>query len=277
MIRWLVLAATLFLALPAQGQIALDATAHPGGAPVSGTQDHVTSGNTLASASFSTAAGARVVVAKLFADGGNASWPATLSGCSLSWTLRVSSISATFLNASGVAIYTAFASGALSGCVVTATYANAATVGATHTSAIYVWALSNSPAFTSDTAVIGNSANALNESTTAAMSLTVTPAATGSWLFGVWSHTNDGVTPTAAANTSAFDGTFTPTGSDRAVIGRFKSAGTVTTTTAASPVTFGCSTSNTFYYMAALELRTSNIAAGGATIYGRRGTRGAGQ
>lgn len=258
-------------------QLALDGTAHPTGVPVSGTQDHVTSGSTLASASFSTLAGSRVLVVKLFADGGNAVFPATLSGCSLTWTQRVSSISTTFLNQSGVAIYTAFASSALVACVVTVTYANAATVGATHTSAIYIWALSNTPSFTSDTAVIGNSASALNESTTATMSLTVTPAATGSWLFGLWSHTNDGVTPTAAANTSAFDGTFAPSGSDRAVVGRFKSAGTVTTTTAASPVTFGCSSSNTFYYMTALEIRTTNIAAGGTATYGHRGTRGAGQ
>lgn len=258
-------------------QLALDATAHPGGAPVSGTQDHVTSGNTLASASFSTAAGARVVVAKLFADGGNAVFPATVSGCSLTWTQRVSGISTTFLNSTGVAIYTAFASSTLSGCVVTATYANAATVGQTHTSGIYVWALSSTPAFTGDTAVIGDVQNAVNDSTTATMNLTETPVKTGSWLFGIWSHANNGVAPTADANTSAFDATFAPTGSDRVAVGRYKTSGSVATTTASTPVTFGCSSSNTFFYLASLELEIGAAAGGSTPIYGRRGTRGAGQ
>lgn len=258
-------------------QLALDATAHPGGAPISGTQDHVTTGNTLAATAFSTAAGARVLVAKLFADGGNASWPATLSGCSLSWTLRVSAISTTFLNDSGVAIYTAFASGTLTSCTVTATYANAATGGATHTSALYLWALSSTPAFTDDNSVIGDSKQSLNESTTATMNLTPSPVKTGSWLFGVWSHTNNGVTPTADSNTSAFDGTFTPSGSDRVVVGRYKTSGTVATATAATPVTFGCSSSNTFYYLSALEIEVATAAGGTTPIYGRRGARGAGQ
>lgn len=246
--------------------ISLDTTAHPANAPITATQDHVTSGSTSATGTFSTGGANRVAVAALFADGGNAVWPATFAGGGLTWTLRPSAISTTFLNDSGAAIYTAYASGTLTNQTLTATFANAATGGATHITDICLfWLVNSGTAFSGDSAVIGANATAVNESTTATMNLTITPTGTGSWLFGMWTHTNDGVTPTADANTTPFDSSFAPTGSDRAVFGRYKTSGAVATTTASTPVTFGCSTSNTFYYMVALEIM---VPSGGSALTG---------
>jgi glucuronoarabinoxylan endo-1,4-beta-xylanase len=230
--------------------IALDTTAHPAGAAITAAADAAS--NTLTTAAFSSAAGGRVLVAKVFGDCGTPPFPVTVSGAGLTWTQRKTGISTVFSNASGVAIWTAFAPSALTTQTVTATF-QAVGASTLHCSmSVEVWA-DNAVGFTSDTAVIGASANLVDDSgSNVAVHTSITPQATGSVLTGVWSTVNDGLGLTADANTSAFD--FSRNTTDSTSFGKYKVSGSLATTTAGVAVTFGSSTSNAFDYAAAIEI-----------------------
>lgn len=231
--------------------IQLDTTAHPLGAAITAAGD-VASGNpNLTSPTFSSLAGNRWLVVSLFADSGSAPFPVTVSGAGLSWAQVKSAISTTFLNASGVAQWMAFASGALVAQTVTAAFQN--NTSTLHYSMDVKVLFDDAAGFTS-TSPLGASASLVDDSgSNVSVNLTVTPAATGSWLIGAFSTTNDGAGLTADSNTSAFD--FTRFTTDSTAFGRYKVAGAVATTTASTPVTFGASTSNAFDYCCAIEIK----------------------
>lgn len=233
--------------------IALDTTAHPLGAAITAAGD-VASGNpNLTTAAFSTLAGNRWLVVAVFADaGGNPPFPVTVSGAGLTgWVQVASGISSIFTNASGVAIWMAFASGTLVAQTVTAAFQNN---NSTLHYSMNVWVtFENATGFTA-ASPLGATASLVDDSgTNVPVNLTVTPQATGSWLLGVFSEVNDGAGLTADSNTSAFD--FTRFTTDSTAFGRYKVAGTVATTSAATPVAFGSSTNNAFVYCCAIELR----------------------
>lgn len=238
--------------------IALDATAHPLGAAITAAGDVAAGNPNLVSPSFSTLAGNRWIVVKVFADTGTTAFPVTVSGAGLSWTQVATGISTTFLNASGTAIWIAFASAALVAQTVTAAFQN--NTGTLHYSMDVEALFENATGFTS-TSPLGATASLVDDSgSSVPVRLSITPQATGSWLSGVWSTVNDGAGLTADSNTSAFDSTRFTT--DSTAFGRYKTSGTVATTTAATPVTFGASTSNAFDYCCAIELKLPGTSPG---------------
>lgn len=234
--------------------IALDTTAHPLGAAITAAGD-VASGNpNLTTSAFSTLAGNRWLVAAVFADaGGNPPFPVTVSGAGLSWSQVASGISTVFSNSSGVAIWMAFASSTLVAQTVTAGFQNN---NSTLHYSMEVWVTFEGATGFTSTSPLGATASLVDDTgSNVTVNLTVTPQATGSWLLGVFSEVNDGAGITADSNTSAFD--FTRFTTDSTAFGRYKVAGTVATTAAATPVTFGATTSNAFVYCCAIELRLS--------------------
>lgn len=238
--------------------IALDATAHPAGAAITAAGDVGAGTPNLVSPSFSTAAGNRWIVVKVFADSGSPPFPVTVSGAGLSWSQVATGISTVFLNASGTAIWMAFASASLTTQTVTAAFQNNAST--LHYSMDVEALFENTSGFTS-TSPLGATASLVDDSgSNVSVHLTVTPQATGSWLSGAFSTVNDGAGLTADSNTSAFD--FTRFTTDSTAFGRYKVSGTVATTTASTPVTFGSSTSNAFDYCCAIEIK---LPAGGGS------------
>lgn len=249
----------------ARADIAFDTTANPAGAPVAGTDDNVFSGNTTTTASFSTAGGNRLLLALVFGDTGLAIFPATVSGASLTWTLRASTISTTFLNDSGVAIYSAYASSTVSSATVTVTWANAATPDARRSSAIYVLALTGTP--TTESASFGNSGGLIDDSgNPQTINATVNVSHTGSWLLGIFSIADQHSTnPVPDASTTAGATKIFATG-DSLLVGYFAS----NPTSATGNQTIGSSAVDGFPYTIALEI----LAAGSAAASGTSGMMG---
>lgn len=247
-----VLGIAAFLALPVRAAIGLDATAHPANAGnLTASHDFTSTWITISTPTFSTGAGPTLLVAMTATDGA-ASATTAITGAGLTWTKRVD-----FTSTWGAQIWTAFsASSALTSVAVTlnmaATVSQAALLG--------VIVLNGVPS--TEAACIGNTGGQFTV-TAATPNATVTPAATGSWLLGMFAQDFDTTTLAAATNTSAFDGTVAIAGGDYFAFGRFKSGGTVTTTTSGAPVTFGSSTAigGGDVYSVALEIK---VAAGSA-------------
>lgn len=134
-------------------------------------------------------------------------------------------------NGIGTAIYTAFsATGNLTSETITFT---CAVFG--QGMGINVTILNGVPA--TETACIGTPAGYSNLSTSQVVSQSITPSATGSWLIGVCYDDAVAITLSPNSSTSSFD--FTESTIDSWAWGRYKSSGTVTTTTALTPVLFG--------------------------------------
>lgn len=242
----------------AYGAIAFDTTANPGGAIIGATDDNVFSGNTTVTPSFSTAAGNRLLLAFLFADTGQAVYPAVVTGAGLTWTLRASTISTVFLNDFGVAIYSAFATSTVSSATVTATWANGATPDARRSSAVYIVALSGTP--TSEAACFGNSGGLIDDTGNPhVINATVNVSHTGSWLLGIFAVTSqDSTNLVADAATTAAANKIFATG-DSLLMGYFKNNPTVAT----GNQTFGSSATASFPVTIALEILAAGPAASG--------------
>jgi len=240
--------------------LALDTTAHPGG-----TANNITTNQSsgawqnMVSPAFSTGAGPLIVVMGVFADGTGAPYTAGgAASCTNCNTATVTKRVDQTVTTTGVQIWTFFsASAALTNATVTFT-ANANL--STQKAIINVWVIKGTPS--TEAGTIGNTGGAKdpNLATTGSsgtINATVTPAAGGSWLLGVFSEANDSTAITADSNTSAWDLHFnTFTGGDVAAFGRYKVSGTVATTSAGTPVTFGSSTADSFWSTAALEIKT---------------------
>lgn len=234
--------------------IALDSTAHPANAG-----NLLTAKNTgvafqnIVSPTFSTGAGPILLLAAVMGDGTPQPFPlASMTGASLTWTKRVDFTEAT--GGWGCQIWSAFsATGSLSSVAVTAALA---TSSSNQKGALWVIVL-NGVAST-EAASLGNTGgffDSVGASTT--VNATVTPAASGSWLVGLFGQSDNAATLTADANTSAFDATNAFTSSDWVGFGRYKTSGTVSITTASSAVTFGSSTASLFGFSAAIEVKAA--------------------
>jgi hypothetical protein len=266
------------LSAPADAALGIDATAHPGGVinNIVTTKTGVSSYSNAVTPSFSTGAGPILLVLQIYADGSFHPFPVTVAGASLTWTRRVTHVSSvTFPNDYGNEIWTAYsATGNLSAQTVTVTFAN--TSAANGPAGIQLAVITGVGA--TEAASIGNTGGFMDDSVSGvsqAVTATVTPTATGSWLIGLFCQSNDSTQLTADSNTSAFDFTRNTTdfnsSSDFAGFGRYKVSSTVATTTSGTPVTFGSSTSIIFGHSSALEIVASSAGGGPPTGTTQRG------
>lgn len=286
--RWslrLTLALALLCARPALAAIACDGTAHSGHTTLcenltASVNSAGGSAASLTTPSFSTGAGPILFVGVTCVDASGGQFPGTMTNTSgLTWTKRVAQVDGA--NAFGCEVWTAFSlAGSLTSQTVTFTLSNATTGVSTFFVGVYV--LNGGPS--TEAGWIGNTGgwididgSTLNQVGTQTVVAQVTPASTGAWLIGGFGQANNTTVLAANGAAAAWDFQFTTTHSDNFAMGRFKSSGTVATTTSGSAQTFGSSTTEAFGFSAALEVRLTAPAAGGAVIYGRRGTRGAGQ
>lgn len=241
--------------------VGLDTTAHPTNAANLFATVNGGGWTTITSPSFSTGAGPILFVAILDFESGSASTATAFSLANtsgLTWTKRpdqTSQLQGGSHDFFGAQIWTAFsAGGSLSSQTVTATLDASSPNGKGG-----LWVLVLNGVASTEAACIGNSAGFCDGSlggVNQQISASLTPAATGSWIVLGLGQVNDSAVLTANSNTSAYDDTFQVGGAgDYFAFGRYKSSGTVATTTASSAVTVGSSVSDSWGFIAALEIK----------------------
>lgn len=245
--------------------LALDATAHPtNGSNLFATQGAAgATWASLASPTFSTGPGPILLTAIVSLEDQTATGsPISLANTSgLTWTKRVDQSTAApgfGVDFYGCQIWEAYSlGGSLSTQTVTASLSGLALN--TRIGALWVLVVNGVPS--TEAACIGNNAGFIDASALGVnqqVSASLTPAATGSWIILGLGQINDSTVLTANSNTSAYDASFQQGGTgDYFAFGRFKAAGSVATTTSGSAVTVGSSVSDSFGFIAALEIKAA--------------------
>lgn len=247
------LSLSLFFSLPADAAIALDATAHPGGAMITAVLDGDDTTGALTSPSFSSAAIDRLVVVSVGSTGnGQITYPGTLTGAGLVW---VRALGHTFVGVDAgccqAEIYEAYALTILNSVTVTWT-PNVPPPPVTGYQSVLmnVYVLSGA-AQNQIGAASGVFDNDSGSTPGVPTEVSVTASASGSWIAAVFMQVdNSNGVGTALTSTTPFDSTHNGTGGSFAN-GRLKSPATTASGTA---YTLGAGDNNPYNIAIGLEI-----------------------